>query len=74
MKRAVGIVIFGALAGFLLVDAPLKSAERPRREVGKLQVGDVAPTSQLAQVGQKAQVDLAKLQGKPVVLIFGSCT
>ncbi|MBM3980741.1 MAG: redoxin domain-containing protein [Planctomycetes bacterium] len=48
--------------------------EPPKREQGKLKIGDVAPGFELADVDGKKKVKLADLKGKPVVLVFGSCT
>ena len=46
----------------------------PKREQGKLKVGDAAPAFELADVDGRNKVKLADLRGKPVVLVFGSCT
>ena len=42
--------------------------------VGSLQVGDAAPDFTIKDIDDKESTTLSKLQGKPVVLIFGSCT
>ena len=42
--------------------------------VGTLKVGDTAPDFTIKDVEGKETTVLSKLQGKPVVLIFGSCT
>src|SRR4051812_9968832 len=39
-----------------------------------LRVGEPAPDFVLEDVSGKSTVRLSKLKGKPVVLIFGSCT
>jgi cytochrome oxidase Cu insertion factor (SCO1/SenC/PrrC family) len=44
-----------------------------RREV-KLKEGDAAPDFTLKDADGKNPVKLSELKGKPVVLIFGSCT
>ncbi len=44
-----------------------------RRE-GNLKVGDAAPDFTVADAAGKQPVKLSALKGKPVVLIFGSCT
>ena len=50
-------------------------AQEPKRpQQGNLKVGDVAPAFELADVDGKNKVKLSDLEGKPVVLIFGSCT
>jgi cytochrome oxidase Cu insertion factor (SCO1/SenC/PrrC family) len=62
-------VLLGALAA-----APLPAADPPRRDEGKLKVGDAAPDFTVKDVEGKETTKLAELKGKPVVLIFGSCT
>jgi cytochrome oxidase Cu insertion factor (SCO1/SenC/PrrC family) len=53
-------------------------AQRPgRRPIiaqGELAAGDPAPDFALLALDGKTQVKLSALRGKPVVLIFGSCT
>ena len=49
-------------------------AQEPKREQGNLKVGDLAPAFELADVDGKNKVKFADLKGKPVVLVFGSCT
>ena len=44
-----------------------------RREVA-IKEGDVAPDFAVKDVDGKRSVKLSDLKGKPVVLIFGSCT
>jgi cytochrome oxidase Cu insertion factor (SCO1/SenC/PrrC family) len=46
----------------------------PKREQGNLKVGDKAPPFELADADGKNTIKLADLKGKPVVLVFGSCT
>jgi len=41
---------------------------------GELKVGDAAPDFTIKDVEGKQSVSLSALQGKPVVLLFGSCT
>jgi cytochrome oxidase Cu insertion factor (SCO1/SenC/PrrC family) len=41
---------------------------------GDLKVGDAAPDFTIKDIDGKELTTLSKLQGKPVVLIFGSCT
>jgi cytochrome oxidase Cu insertion factor (SCO1/SenC/PrrC family) len=45
-----------------------------QRREGNLKVGDVAADFTIQDVSGKQTVQLAALKGKPVVLIFGSCT
>jgi hypothetical protein len=49
-------------------------AKPPRPREGALKVGDPAPAFELTPLGRDKPVRLADLTGKPVVLIFGSCT
>jgi hypothetical protein len=49
-------------------------AEPPRPRQGSLKVGDAAPDFTVQDVDAKQTVKLSALKGKPVVLIFGSCT
>ena len=46
----------------------------PRPREGELKVGDAAPDFTVKDVRGKQAVKLSDLRGKPVVLIFGSCT
>ena len=61
-----------AVAAVLATSAAAQERRRP--EAGKLKVGDPAPAFELADAAGKKTVKLADLQGKPVVLVFGSCT
>jgi cytochrome oxidase Cu insertion factor (SCO1/SenC/PrrC family) len=64
-----------ALAGLLVAAAALTSpAQQPRQREGTLKVGDAAPDFTVQDVEGKKTVKLSELKGKPVVLIFGSCT
>lgn len=58
--------------------APAQQAKRPggRPAIrqGDLQDGDPAPAFTLTDATGKSTVKLADLKGKPVVLVFGSCT
>jgi glutathione peroxidase-family protein len=49
-------------------------AQSPRPRQGDLKVGDAAPDFTVKDVQGKQSVKLSDLKGKPVVLIFGSCT
>jgi hypothetical protein len=49
-----------------------KSKLRPRE--GTLKVGDLVPALKVKDLQGKKEVALRELKGKPVVLIFGSCT
>lgn len=48
--------------------------QRPNISQGTLKDGDVAPDFTLQDIEGKKTVKLSELRGKPVVLIFGSCT
>ncbi len=64
-----------ALATFMAFEPPIiLGQQRPKPAAGQLQVGDAAPDFALTRLDGKEKVQLKKLQGKPVVLIFGSCT
>ena len=56
----------------LLAVAPAEAQLRPRE--GDLKVGDPAPDFKLQDVEGLRTVSLSDLKGKPVALIFGSCT
>jgi cytochrome oxidase Cu insertion factor (SCO1/SenC/PrrC family) len=58
-----------ALAATALADPP-----KDRRRDGSLKVGDPAPALAADELATGRAVKLADLRGKPVVLIFGSCT
>lgn len=67
-----------ATAGLLVLTwaAPVWTQQPPKRPQPKddLKVGDPAPDFTLQDVEGKQTVKLSGLKGKPVVLIFGSCT
>jgi cytochrome oxidase Cu insertion factor (SCO1/SenC/PrrC family) len=49
-----------------------KDAKKERQ--GRLQVGETAPDFTLKDMAGRSTFTLARLQGRPVVLYFGSCT
>lgn len=53
---------------------PPTPGQRPRIAQGNLEVGKPAPDFTLSDADGKNPVTLSKLQGKPTVLVFGSCT
>ncbi len=62
--------------GLMLLTAGLTVAlaQQPKDREGKLKVGDIAPAFSLEQLDSGKTVKLTDLRGKPVVLVFGSCT
>jgi thiol-disulfide isomerase/thioredoxin len=56
------------------VSAQTPPAARPQIVQGNLQNADVAPDFTLQALSGAEPVTLSKLRGKPVVLVFGSCT
>jgi cytochrome oxidase Cu insertion factor (SCO1/SenC/PrrC family) len=61
-------------AALLAVLPALPAADPPRPRAGDLKVEDAAPDFTIKDVEGKVATRLADLKGKPVVLIFGSCT
>lgn len=60
-------------AGLLLAVLAVSASAQQRRD-GNLKVGDAATDFAVKDVEGKKTVKLSELKGKPVVLIFGSCT
>jgi cytochrome oxidase Cu insertion factor (SCO1/SenC/PrrC family) len=54
--------------------AAASAADPPRPRSGPIKVGDPAPAFDLVRLGSDKPVKLSDLKGKPVVLVFGSCT
>jgi cytochrome oxidase Cu insertion factor (SCO1/SenC/PrrC family) len=77
MHTAMRFGIIAALLATTLVTAwagaPNRRAADRRRE-GDLKVGDLAPDFTVQDLEGKRTVKLSELKGKPVTLIFGSCT
>ena len=68
-----------SLAVFIATTAVTAWAGAPnrpedRRREGDLKVGDLAPDFNVQDLQGKQSVKLSDLRGKPVALIFGSCT
>jgi len=57
----------------LLMAMPMQAKDRPAQGSGP-EVGKAAPPFKLKSQDGKTEVDLAKLKGKPVLLVFGSYT
>ena len=62
----------GAVLLAVLSAGPAQERRRPLE--GDLKVGDAAPPFTVKDMDGKKTVKLADLKGKPVVLVFGSCT
>jgi len=62
------------LAVTLLATLLIGGAPAQQRRDGNLKVGDAATDFTIKDVEGKKTVKLSELKGKPVVLIFGSCT
>ena len=74
---ASGLLALLTLAGHAQQPNPRKGNAAPdslKARPGNLKVGDAAPGFALKNVQGKMETRLADLQGKPVVLFFGSCT
>ncbi len=61
----------GILAAILALPA---WAQRPQKQPDNLKEGSLAPDFTIQDMAGKKTVKLSELKGKPVVLIFGSCT
>jgi cytochrome oxidase Cu insertion factor (SCO1/SenC/PrrC family) len=61
------------LLGFMVV-ALAAHAQQGQRRDGDLKEGVAAPDFTIKDVEGKKSISLSALNGKPVVLIFGSCT
>jgi cytochrome oxidase Cu insertion factor (SCO1/SenC/PrrC family) len=72
MKTFRRTVVPAIAAALLLVTAASAQAQRPRE--GDLKAGDAAPDFTVRDLTGQTTVTLSALKGKPVVLIFGSCT
>jgi cytochrome oxidase Cu insertion factor (SCO1/SenC/PrrC family) len=66
--------LFGAVLAMLAVMGASAKAQQPRPRQGDLKVGDAAPDFTVKDVLGKQALKLSDLNGKPVVIIFGSCT
>lgn len=66
--------LFISLAALAGLSFAAIAADPPKPREGSLKVGDAAPAFELKQLGAEKPVKLADLKGKPMVLVFGSCT
>jgi hypothetical protein len=67
----------GGLGLLLLTVLPLEAQQlkdRPVRREVDLKEGSDAPDFTIKDIEGKKSVKLSELKGKPIVLIFGSCT
>lgn len=67
-------IFSGSLSTLFLAALVSAGAQGLRPQEGTLKVGDTAPDFTVQDVEGKKTVKLSALKGKPVVLIFGSCT
>ena len=79
MKSVPALILIVIQCGMAVSTAVAQTAkasrsERPQIRQGDLQDSAVAPDFTLSDVTGKKSVTLSGLKGKPVVLIFGSCT
>jgi hypothetical protein len=71
MQRLVHFTLTTAL---LVATSVAAWAQAPGRREGDLKVGDAATDFAVQDLAGKSTVRLSELRGKPVVLLFGSCT
>lgn len=71
MRRMNWFCAASMLLAVLAADA-FAQPRQPRQ--GDLKVGDAAPDFTVKGMHGRETVTLSRLRGKPVVLIFGSCT
>jgi len=70
-----GLLIGTAMVAAASAQAPEGTRPtRPQIRQGTLKAGDAAPDFTPADMAGKEAVRLSSLRGKPVVLVFGSCT
>lgn len=72
--RQVTVLLCMAIVVWPSLSPAQRRGERLRPQPGELRVGDPAPDFTLTDVNGKNAVTLSRQRGKPVVLIFGSCT
>ena len=66
--------IFSAIGFLAIATIVATTALAQTSRSGDLKVGDNAPEFTVKDVQGKNSVTLSELKGKPVVLLFGSCT
>jgi len=70
----IGSLMLTLFATAVWAQPPSRKTKRPRIRQGQLKAGDAAPDLSLQDLEGKRTVKLSEMRGKPVVLIFGSCT
>jgi cytochrome oxidase Cu insertion factor (SCO1/SenC/PrrC family) len=76
-KPLLAVALVGLAIGLPIASAQDKNTSQDKKRApqqGSLKVGDVAPDFTIKDVDGKDTMKLSALKGKPVVLIFGSCT
>jgi cytochrome oxidase Cu insertion factor (SCO1/SenC/PrrC family) len=73
MPWEVAMPIRVGCAAVILI-AAVAALPAQQRQEGPLKVGDPAPALTADELATDKPVKLADLQGKPTVLVFGSCT
>jgi cytochrome oxidase Cu insertion factor (SCO1/SenC/PrrC family) len=73
VRSTVAATLLAATLVTAWAGAPNRRPEDRRRE-GDLKVGDLAPDFTVQTLQGDQTVKLSDLRGKPVTLIFGSCT
>jgi thiol-disulfide isomerase/thioredoxin len=68
------LAICSALVSTAEAQSPQRPSARPQIRQGNLKAGDAAADFTLADTAGKQSLKLSGLRGKPVVLVFGSCT
>ena len=68
------LIKLGGAAALLLTALVAVEAQQPRPRDGDLKEGAAAPDFTLKDPEGKSAVKLSERKGKPVVLLFGSCT
>ena len=74
MRRLIAGAALCGLLAVLSAGTRGQPPEKLRPRQGTLKVNDAAPDFTVKDVEGKETTRLAELRGKPVVLIFGSCT
>lgn len=73
LVRCLGLIAL-LLTGTLAIEGQDKKKKGDLRREVALKEGSAAPDFTVKDVDGKKTVKLSELKGKPIVLIFGSCT